>query len=470
VRTVLLATLILSCSTSAYGLSLGATSVHRRLTRELVMALDSVLAHERAGGGWTFASAAGTRPAPNTVPLKIAERLAAPLGLARWDLVVLRSPGTPAAGLALLGGYRASGRADYLAAAERAGDLLVAIQMPSGGWFSEMPVEGRALAPWFAWAVRRTAVDDDVTPGATRFLLALWEATGERRYRDSAVRAVAFLVRAQLPDGAWPLVWRPGWKRVLWPTFEDLPTLNDGATTQTIETLLVAGRTLGRADLVVAARRGGEWLLRARRSPPQAGWAQQYDADGVPAPARRFEPAALASWESRHAIDALLALAASTGDRRYCAPVEDAVRWLAGSAVHPGCWARFYALGTNAPLYVTSDGRHVDGPRAARSGYDWTGDFGIPALFARLGLDGDGNPYPTAALARRVLARGRAAPAERAPGDPGTCRNDHAAHTDFHMPDDARVLIAHAATLLAALEPAAPSPCVATIQAPEAGQ
>lgn len=442
-------------------------SASRRLTCELVAALDGLLAHERAGGGWTLASAPGTRPAPNTVPLEIAERLAAPLGLARWDLVVLRSPGTPAAGLVLLGGYRVTGRADYLAAAERAGDLLVAIQLPSGGWFSEMPVEGKVLAPWFALAVRRTAIDDDVTPGATRLLLALWEATGKRRYRESAARAVALLVRAQLPVGAWPLVWRPGWKRTLWPTFEDLPTLNDGASTQAIETLLVAGRTLGRADLLAVARRGGEWLLRVRRPPPQAGWAQQYDVGGVPAPARRFEPAALASWESRYVIDTLLALAVATGDARYCVPVEDAVRWLARSAIRPGCWARFYALGTNAPLYVGSDGRHVDVPAAARPGYDWTGDFGIPALFARLGLDAEANARPAAALTRTVLAHHSQVPAALAPGDPGVCPGEHAGGGDRHRADGARAFIGRATTLLAALEPAAPSPCATAAEAPE---
>ena len=161
---------------------------------------------------------------------------------------------------------------------------------------------------------------------------------------------------------------------------------------------------------------------------------------------------ALASWESRYVIDTLLALAVATDDVRYCAPVEDAVRWLARSAIRPGCWARFYALGTNAPLYVGSDGRHVDVPAAARPGYDWTGDLGIPALFARLGLDAEGNALPAAAPARSALA----------PGDPGVCPGEHAGGGDRHRPDDARALIARATTLLAALEPAAPSPCVGT--------
>ncbi|MBI3768772.1 MAG: hypothetical protein HY271_09815 [Deltaproteobacteria bacterium] len=448
--------------------TVGTSDGRERATRELEAALDRLVTLERAGGGWAAASAAGTRPQPSTAPLKLAERLAAPFGLARWDLVVLRSPGTPAAGLVLLDGYRLTGRAAYLAAAARAGDLLVAIQLPSGGWFSEVPVEGGALAPWFATTVGRTTLDDDVTPGATRLLLALWETTGETRYRAAAERALALLLRAQLPSGAFPLKWHPHWQRVLWPTSEDLATLNDGATTQALTTLLAGSRTLGRADLLAAARRAGEWLVQVRGALPQAGWAQQYDGADRPAPARRFEPAALASWESRYAIDALVTLAAATGDARYCAAIVDAIHWLAHSAIRRGCWARFYALGTNAPLYVGPDDRPVDTPGAARPGYDWTGDYGIPALFARLGIDaeGEGHGREVGGLSVPVvLVHHRPLPTDRIPGDAGHCPGAHPQGYDRYAPDDPRALVTHAAALLAALHPEPPV-CAAALRAP----
>jgi len=68
--------------------------------------LDALVAMQRPAGGWTFASRPGTRPEPFTLVVKTAEHTLAPLGLATWDLVVVRSPGTPAAGLALLEGWR----------------------------------------------------------------------------------------------------------------------------------------------------------------------------------------------------------------------------------------------------------------------------------------------------------------------------------------------------------------------------
>jgi hypothetical protein len=399
--------------------------------------LDAVVALQLPSGGWTYWSPAGTRPRALTFGLGWAERIAGPLGLATWDTIVVRSPGTPAAGLALVAGHRRTGDARYLAAARRAGDLLLALELPGGGWFSEMPASGGRLAWWFPWVIPGPSIDDDVTPGAVRFLLALWQATGDARYRAGAERGVEVLRRAQLPDGAWPLCARPAWLRWLRPGYEDQPTLNDAATTATLTTLLVAARALERPALAAAAARAGEWLVRARGAPPRAAWAQQYDAQDRPAGARRFEPPALATWESRHAVDALLALAADSGDGRWCAPVPDAVAWLEHAALRPGCWARLHHPDDGTPVYVDAAGRRVATPEAARPGYSWTGDFGIPWVLARLG-----RPLPPGVVATPLVD-----------GDPGVCPGTVPTGMDAGRRDDARAAIARASSALARLEP-----------------
>jgi hypothetical protein len=404
--------------------------------------LDAIVAAQMPNGGWTFAHGAGARAEPLTVLVRGAERVLGPLGLAGWDLVVLRSPGTPAGGLVLLDGYRRTGRATYLAAARRAGDLLVAVQLASGGWFSEMPAFGTRLARWFPPLTWGTMIDDDVTPGAVRFLLALWETTGVSRYRRAAERGTALLVRAQLPGGGWPLVRRRSWMRALHTRYPDLPSVNDAATPQAIRTLLAAADALGRPKLRRLAARGGRWLVRVQGGAPQAGWAQQYDAASRPAPARRFEPAGLASWETRYALDALDALARATGDRGFCAPVAAAVSWLERSALSPGCWARLYAVGSNEPRYARPDGTLVDQPALAYPNYSWTGDFGIPAAIAHL---------------RASSAASR--PPARLVGDPGNCPGDAPHGGAKAIPDDPRALIARTAIRLEALQPWQPSPC-----------
>jgi hypothetical protein len=401
--------------------------------------LDAVVAHERPGGGWTFDAAPGGRPHAFTLIMQLAERAAAPLGLARWDLLVLRSPGTPAAGLLLLAGHRLTGRPDYLEAARRAGDLLVAIQLPSGGWFSEMPVEGTRASSWLGWIPVPSTLDDDVTPGAIRFLLALAEATGDARYRRAAERGLGLLLEAQHPSGAWPHVRRPGWLRAVRASREDHPSLNDGLTPIIIETLLDAAARLERPELLAAARRGGDWLVSVQLPPPRAGWAQQYDEAGRPAGMRRFEPPALATWETRHAVDALDALARATGDERWCPPARAAASWLRAAITSPGCWARFLRLDDGVPLYLTADGVRVATIAAARPGYDWQGDFGIPALLHRIVLVGGATPSPL-------------------PGDPGACPGDL---DPLHAGEGARSLIAQAGMQLAAIAPQPTSPCAA---------
>jgi hypothetical protein len=406
------------------------------------VALDEVVERARPDGGWVFGALPGERVHPHTDPLQFAEKVAKPFGLNDWDLVVMRSPGTPAAILALLRGHRLLGDDRYRDAAMRAGDLVVALQMRTGGWFSEMPAEGPHAAWWFTAGIRRTAIDDDVTPGAIRALLALFEVTGDARYRVAAERGVAFLLDRQLPGGAWPLVARPRWKQLVWTDFEDRPTLNDGATTQSLVTLLMAARVLERPSLVAAARRAGDWIVHARHPEPQPAWAQQYDEQGTPVSARRYERVALASWETRYAIDALVELAAATGDAAYCAPVGAAARWLARSEIAPGCWARFYELHTNVPLYFNERREAVGTPTEAHQPYDWTGNFGISDLLRRLRGEPQGDE-----------------PGTPVPGDPGQCPNPTARPFDPTTATDPRQVIAWAGRIGESLVPrAAPPP------------
>ncbi|HSV06644.1 MAG TPA: pectate lyase [Candidatus Binatus sp.] len=406
-------------------------------------ALDAILACERPEGGWTYVCNPSSGPyGAVTWPLVRARAVAEPLGLADWDIVVLRSPGTPAAGLALLDGWQRTHDPRYLAAAQRTGDLLLALQLRSGGWFSEVPVHGTTPTIWFRAIAHWATLDDDVTPGVIRFLLALFEQTGDQRYRGAAVRGLELLLAAQLPSGAWPLTWRPGWARALVPSFEDLASTNDAATAGPITALIAGTRVLGRSDLLAAARRGGDWLARAQGAEPQAAWAQQLDDEDRPAPGRRFELAGFASWESREMVDALLALADATGDVTFCAPVPKALDWFARSALGPGCWARLYTPGSNAPLYVGADGRPVATPAEARRPYRWTGEYGIPGLLAAFGLDERGAP--------RDPSLGPPPP-RRIPGDAGRCAGDHGSGRRSSGP---RARIARATALLGTGAPA----------------
>ncbi|MBM4268963.1 MAG: hypothetical protein FJ144_20515 [Deltaproteobacteria bacterium] len=403
------------------------------------VAVDAMLECERPDGGWMYVCFPEHGLFGVTKIVNLAAQTQQMLGLEPWDLVVLRSPGTPAAGLLLLEAWHATGEPRYLEAARRNGDLLVNLQLPSGGWFSEMPVHGNQLAGWFKWTVSATTLDDDVTTGAVRFLLALWEDTRNPRYRDAAERGLDLLLESELLSGGWPLTHRPPILRLLSPSFEDLPSLNDAATTAVIRTLVAGSRTLNRPDLLEAAKRGGDWLVATRREAPAAGWAQQYDLGGHPVPGRRFEPAALASWETRHAMEALVELAGATGDPSYCEAVAESADWLMKSALAPGCWSRFVSSDTGEPIFLDAQGVAVSTPDEAKRPYRWVGDYGIPALLASLGIDTE-----------------TAVP--RLPGDSGDCPGAQRSTGPRHLTRNPRARIGEVGSLLAGKE-RTESPC-----------
>jgi hypothetical protein len=420
------------------------------LSPAVAEALDALLDCERSEGGWMYACDRSARIAGFTTVMKRAERLAGAIGLATWDLIVLRSPGAPAGGLLFVRAYQRTHEEKYLAAARRAGDLLVNIQLSSGGWFSEIPVYGDQLAWWFRWIVPGTTLDDDVTSGAARFLVALWEVTGEPRYKDAAIRAFDLLLKAQLPSGAWPLTWRPAWRRFLRPSFEDWPSLNDAATVGPLYACLDGARLLQRPELREAAKRAGYWLMQVRNLAPNAGWAQQYDEAGHPAPGRRFEPSGLATWESRHALEALQALAEATGDQGFCTPFPETIDWLKRSALSPGCWARLYSIDTNTPVYMDQQGNFVPSVDQAKRPYNWTGDFGVSALFASLGLDPTGAPIDANTPSPPVTWH--------LPGDAGSCPTDQQEAAGIHS-FGPRTRIKRAAALFGLREPGSAPVC-----------
>ena len=416
-------------------------------------AVDAVLACARPDGGWTYVCNPPSGPHGIVTRILVrARQIESWLGGPRWDVLVVRSPGTPTAGLVLLDAWTRWRDPRYLAAARRAGDILLAAQLGSGGWASEAPVRGNGVPAWFRWLNQWTALDDDVTSGASRFLLALGQATGDVRYREAAQRGLDLLVATQLPNGAWPLTRRPAWHRWLSPSFEDWPSTNDAATAGPIEALLDGAKVLEAPAYLAAARRGGDWLVAAQRGAPRAGWAQQYDPEGRPAPGRRFEPVSLATWESREMLDALIVLARATGDRRYCRAVAPAVRWLVESAIAPGCWARLHALDDNAPLFVDREGRRVASAADARTPYQWTGDFGVPGLLASLGLGVDGRRLTSAPPPRRIV------------GDPGACAGTPPAE-DTPATGNPRRRIVRAAVLLQRLAPAPGPMCTDEVRA-----
>jgi len=126
-----------------------------------------------------------------------------------------------------------------------------------------------------------------------------------------------------------------------------------------------------------AAERAGAWLIEAQLAAPQRGWAQQYDLQMRPAPARWFEPAACCSAVTVRVVRTLIDLHLETGDENYLEPIPPALEWLKASQLDDGLWARFYEIGSNRPVYVTAERKLVCEPENLRPGYGWKGSYGV---------------------------------------------------------------------------------------------
>ena len=115
--------------------------------------------------------------------------------------------------------HRLYGREEDLATAMRAGDFLLAAQMPEPqrGWAQ---VYNRDLEPIWARKFEPPAVASRETGGAVQALLELYLYTGEDRYLEGASDGVAWLDRSRLADGQWARFYELETNRPLYMTSE----------------------------------------------------------------------------------------------------------------------------------------------------------------------------------------------------------------------------------------------------------
>ncbi len=297
----------------------------------------------------------------------------------RWGEVVARSsqiwvepPGTPAVGLTLLEAYRATKDARYVAHANTLAEALIRGQHPSGGWQYYIDFDPAGADAWrqmiskthwgweeYYYQYGNATFDDNTTAAPATFLLRLFDARPDEALKAPLLKALQFVLDAQRPDGAWPQRYplTPEALRGQPSRYTGHATLNDGVTANNIDLLLEAHERLKDDRYRHAAVRGMDFYLKSQGRPPQAGWSQQYDDGGRPAPARTYEPAAVDVSQTIESVQDLQRFYRITGDRRYLDAVPSALDWLDSARLSTGLpagrtHARFYEPGTNRPLFA----------------------------------------------------------------------------------------------------------------------
>ena len=306
-------------------------------------------------------------------------------GKATETQIWVQPPGTPSVGFAYLRAYEATGDEFYLEAAKAAADALVWGQLESGGWDYKIDFDPKGSQKWYyrhdkdkvnpKGRRNTSSFDDNNTQSAFRFIMAVHKTTGEEKYLSAVEYGLALMLKSQFENGAWPQRYplaSKGYSR--WYTF------NDNAINDCIKVMLDAYHIYGDERYLESAKRGGDFIIASQLPEPQAGWAQQYDYDMKPAPARWFEPAAVNGAVTPRNIRTLIELYLETGEEKYLKPIPAAIDWLESSKLKNGHWARFYELGTNKPIYVNTDGKIVYEFVNIRPGYSWTGNYASSAI------------------------------------------------------------------------------------------
>ena len=301
-------------------------------------------------------------------------------GVASPDQIWVQPPGTPTVGMAFLRAYEATGEKFYLDAATAAAKALVYGQLESGGWTNciDFDPRGNRVAQYRSGKGRgksNSTLDDGISQAAIGLQMRVDQALGfkDQEIHEAAAFALDTLLKAQIPNGAFPQVWtgpvsqevkhaKANYPDYDWRTegriknYWDMYTLNDNVAGNTSAVLRDAYAIHKDEKYKAALARLGDFLILAQMPDPQPAWAQQYDYEMRPIWARKFEPAAISGGESQDVMRALMDVYEVTGDARYLAPIPAAIRYLRGSMLEDGRLARYYELKTNKPLFMSRRG------------------------------------------------------------------------------------------------------------------
>lgn len=299
-------------------------------------------------------------------------------------------------------GFNPEQPVDFYGTAEgaRIADIILSYQTPSGGWSkrTDMGTEPRPKGGAYGTESKYIPTfDNSATTTQFQALVRAHAATGEQRYAEAAERALRLMLLAQYPSGGWPQTFP------LTGGYHDLITYNDAVTSN----LLTAIATAARGDLPFVGtelqqaaahslERGLQSVVNTQvKSDGKAGiWGAQHDPQTLlPAKARAYEPAALASAESADLVLFLMTLenppepikqAIVAAHQWFTEHQISGYRWdqklheyselIADPDAGP-LWARFYELDTHKPVFGDRDGSvHYDIDKISterRRGYGW---------------------------------------------------------------------------------------------------
>lgn len=290
------------------------------------------------------------------------------------------------------------------AEAKKVAEIILTYQADAGGWPKNTDTVSKPYSG--DRAKLHPTFDNKGTVDELRFMARMVNATKAEAYRGSFDRGLAYVLKAQYPNGGWPQFFplRKG--------YYDRITFNDGAMVRVLEFVREVGRDerYGFVDAKVRETcrqsfdRGVACVLKCQIivDGKPAVWCAQHDEKTfAPAKARSYELPSFSGSESVGIVRLLMSLENPSAEIR--ASIEGAVTWFEAHRVKgqrlettktlfggkdlvmvpdpaaPDLWARFYDLKTGASFVCDRDGvpksELADIGRERRAGYSWFGEY-----------------------------------------------------------------------------------------------
>ncbi len=294
---------------------------------------------------------------------------------------------------------------EWYASAEalRISDNLILYQRSSGGWPKNIDMAKPLSDSGRASLLReQKKTDSTIDNGATytqlSFLARVITAQHQERHRESFMRGLDYLLKAQYPNGGWPQFYPDlsGYYKHI--TYNDdamigvMKLLRDVADAKPVYAFVDEAR---RARAARAVEKGIECILKTQVivNGKRTVWCAQHDEVTLaPAAARTYELVALSGGESVGIVRFLMSI--KDPSPAVVEAIESAIAWFEQSQlkgikwVDTGTdrlvvqdssagpiWARFYEIGTNRPIFVGRDSvvkysvAEIEHER--RTGYSW---------------------------------------------------------------------------------------------------
>ena len=303
---------------------------------------------------------------------------------------------------------------ELLISADNKAENILLYQRNNGGWPKnydrDKKLNKNAKKVLLALKNRNdTTFDNGATHTEVRYLAKAFKKTGDPRYKEAALKGIEFMLDAQYANGGWP-------QRHPKPSgYSAHITFNDEAMIGVISTLRDISRDRKAFPFIdnklrercgKAIEHGIPCILKCQIvvKGKKTAWCAQHDEKTlVPRGARSYELPTISGAESVGVVRFLMEIDEPSPE--IIAAVQGAVRWfdeakLTGireirkdakgtpkgydkvvveDASAPPMWARFYAIGTNHPIFCSRDGI----PRKTlaeisyerRNGYSWLGYY-----------------------------------------------------------------------------------------------